>query len=330
VRPVVELDEVLASLGGRARSIATGRKAAGLEVELRSPGEPPTAASVGAPVEPGTDVVLPDPARLLDLAEGGASVEVRLLDRQCPEWAPLADDLVTVTGADVFMKLFVSGGGESVNGWHTDGSDVLVTVPWGAKGFAVQRPERSGEVVVDATLRPGDGLRLPRSWAHCATSADEVSMLVSIGLMRAGDWPYRQIPPTHLGFAGYPRSVDAYRAALRSHTPPTSALRQRGDDEWFRTRAPGGIQVVDEDGGGARLVAGGQLYRASEQVVRVLATIHGERADGEDIDLARADGPRVDELVSHGLVRVVPTERWVPSLAALGRDSGVRGRRRPG
>lgn len=312
-RPDIAADELFADICSSPRSVAVGEKADGLQLELRTLGQALTISELGDQVEPGSNIALLSPERLRHAAMKNASIELRQFDRQCPSWALFADDVAAVSGADVFLKLFVADGHRSVNGWHRDRSDVLVTVVHGAKGFAVadvDAGDTQGEerTVVDAILRPGDALVLPRARLHCATPAGELSALLSIGLMRSGDWPYRQVPPTHLGFREYPRSTTAYRLCLRSHLPATPSRAEGPHVATVRTRLPGGIALLAAGGAAVTFVAAGMVYEASEAVVRALACIHA--TDGtSSVDVAAAVGLSADRslailaaLVSEGLV----------------------------
>src|SRR5260221_702351 len=151
------------------------------------------------------------PARLEAALADGLSLGLRQFDRQFPEWEPVVDDIATVAQADVFTKLFVTGGKESVTDWHRDQSDVVATMLSGRKRFEVApvqaRDGEPPETEVGADLEPGVALLLPRSRLHCATPLGETSVLLSIGIMRQADWGFRSVAPTHLGLDSPPRSA---------------------------------------------------------------------------------------------------------------------------
>lgn len=314
-RPELASADLFAELCAVPRSVSVRDKAAGLQLELRSLNEAFEMEALGDPVEPGSDVLVLSPARLAAAAARNTSIELRQFDRQCPAWAPFADDLAAVTGADIFLKLFVADGNRSVNGWHRDASDVLVTLIHGAKRFEIAastpaEPDEEPKPVIDAVLRVGDALRLPRAMLHRATPDGDLSALLSIGLMRVGDWPFRQVPPTHLGFRDYPRSARAYRLCLRSHVPPTPSARWDPMTTPLRTRVPGGIAVLDIRGTEVSFVTAGTVYEATEPLVRILGRIHA--ADGISAsDVAEATGiPKsscisvIDELLAQSLIRI--------------------------
>lgn len=317
-RPGIAQGDLFRLIAASPRHVSVSDKAEGLQVEVRTLGNPVEIADVGDPVEPGSSVAVLSPRRLQAVARGNASIELRQFDRQCRSWAPFADDLSAVTASDVHLKLFVADGMRSVNGWHRDRSDVLVTVIHGTKRFAVasaQAPDDLGDehVEVDVVLRPGDALLLPRNRLHNATPAGELSALLSMGLMRAADWPFRQVPPSHLGFASYPRSPLAYQLCLRSHVPPTPP--GAGVSSGLRTRVQGGLALVGSGGGAVRLVAAGTVYEADEAAVRVLAAVHGGEgldvaAVAERAGLSKEDcATAVDRLMEAELVRSLDAEQ---------------------
>jgi hypothetical protein len=313
-RPELADADLFAELCALPRSVTVRDKAAGLQLELRTLDEEFEVEALGDPVEPGSDVLMLSPTRLTAAAAKNTSIELRQFDRQCVDWAPFADDLATVTGADVFLKLFVADGNRSVNGWHRDASDVLVTLLHGAKRFAVatsepEEPDAEPKPVVDVVLRAGDLLRLPRAMLHCATPDGDLSALLSMGLMRVADWPLRQVPPTHLGFHEYPRSAGVYQLCLRAHVPPTPSANWDPTTATLRTRIPGGISILEIHSDEVSFIAAGSVYEANEQTIRILGRIH--TTDGiSAAELAGAIGiPEpvcisvINEFLEHGLVR---------------------------
>jgi len=275
--------------------------------------------------EPGADVLLLSPGRRAAVASAKLAIELRQFDRQCPRWAPFADDIATVTGADVVLKLMVAdgdpkpapdrpagadpevGGGRLAGadrilagdrkaaGWRRDGSDVLITVIDGAERFAVastEPPDAEPEPELDTVLRAGDTLRLPRTMLHSAYPDAGGSALLKMKLRRVTDWSLRHSAPSHLGFRDYPRSMKEYRLCLRSHvppTPPTHATCWDPATALLRTRVPGGLAVLGVRSSEVTFVAAGSVFRASKSVLRVLAGIHA--ADGIGLsDVAEVTG----------------------------------------
>lgn len=308
-RPAITSDDVLGLISATPRSIALEDKADDLQVEVRTLGESLKITDIGRPVEPHSQVALLIPELLRHVVESNASIELRQFDRQCPAWSPVADDLIAISGADVFIKLFVSSGVRSVNGWHRDKSDVLVTVISGTKGFAIAGADATDDgplssVDVDVQIRPGDAVFLPRNRLHKATPLGEFSALLSIGLMRLADWPFRQTPPRHIGYDRYPQSAAVYRLCLQSHVPHPVIPNK----ESLRTRVPGGLALLRSESPEIHFAAAGTVYRSTEDIVRVLAVIHS--ADGPTLSTVAAESgvteqecsAIVDELTREGLL----------------------------
>lgn len=313
-RPAITAADLLADVCKSPRTVVVGEKASGLQVEIRSPDGAVGREDLGDSLEPGSDVVYLMADNVRRAASQNSSIEVRQFDRQCPSWGPLVDDVAAVSGADLFVKLFMAGGGRSVNGWHRDGSDVVAVVLVGSKRFSVAEADDGdgARPVVDEVLLPGDAVLLPRARPHCATPTDEFSALLSFGVMRLADWPYRQVPPTHLGFRGYPRSASTYRLCLRPRAIATPGVSPDPAVE-LRTRLPGGIAVVDDDREGVTFTASGSVYGGEERALRLLAAVHAhdgllaEQAAGA-VGLPVSDCmPALDGLIAEGLVRVVPS-----------------------
>lgn len=311
-RPAIDDEELMAEICSRPRSVAIDNKAVGLQLEVRTLGENVDRVDLGEPIEPDSDVVLPLPDRVRRLVNANGSVELRQFDRQCPSWASFADDIATVSGADVYCKAFIAGGNQSVNGWHRDGSDVLVTLAFGSKRFEVASTEsddRAPDIVVGADLNPGDAVLLPRGRLHCATPMTNVSCLVSIGLMRAPDWSYRQVPPTHMGYRSFPRSSQAYRLCLRPHTPPTHTSAGMTHRPTYHARMPGGLRLLrSPQQRRHHVAASGYVWDLSEIALHALLVIHAGGGVDQEVVTSRIPGnaqelgEALDELERDGLV----------------------------
>jgi hypothetical protein len=297
-------DRLVHRLCMRPQTLVVGKKAQGLQIGISGNGIVGNPTVFGMQVEPDSDVFLLDPSSIFAAAMQNASVEVRLLDRHNSDWASVADDIVAVSGADVFLKLFVAGGAVSVNDWHRDASDVLAVLLDGTKLFEVasaDSTDHSRSITVSALMRPGDTLLLPRGRLHKATPTGEISSLLSIGLMRCGDWFYRGAPPTHLGLNN-PRSPLLYRLMLHPRSPPTWGPGRDRLRTLYRSRIPGGIGLTESGGPGLRFLAGGKLWASDTDALELLAEIH------------RGDGISSDELSE-------VTGRDKASCAALAEDA---------
>ncbi len=297
------------------REIAINEKPKGIQVGILSPFRNVESAELGAPIEPGSDLFVLSPDAVCSLAENNASIEIRVFDRQCTGWTPMADDICTITGADVFTKLFIAGGNLSVNDWHRDSSDVLVTVLHGRKRFEIATSESSDKAPVteiDVVLQSGDTLLLPRARLHKATPCGEVSALLSIGIMRYSDWAYRGIIPSHLA-ASNPKSPLHYRMLLRSHVPRTSSNMTNNLARW-RSRIPGGVGLISCSEERVDFAASGRIYECDALEFRTLLRIHG--SDGsllDDLGREFGDSSTVRETLSRlELFGLIYNERQLP------------------
>ncbi len=316
----------------RTHDFQIGEKAKGMQICVLPGRDPITLEMLGVPVEPDSSLCRPDPKGLLAAAAANASIEVRVFDRHLDAWAATADDIAAVSGADVFMKLFIAGGERSVNDWHRDTSDVLVTILDGRKRFEVGTNESTDEAPVDevdAVLGPGDVLLLPRARLHNATPVGEVSALLSIGLMRMADWTYRSVSPTHLGLVN-PISPRLYRLALLAHSAPNREAVS--GEERLVSRIPGGLGLVREGGEVITFLACGRIWKSTQDIVEQLSRYHA--SDGlTPIQLAQSTGrDREDclavanELARAGLIKrasIYPPETE-PGAPAYDRSAPMR------
>lgn len=301
------LSDLLDAICLRTHDFRIGEKARGMQIGVLPGAAPIDIDMLGDRVEPDSSLCHPLPEGLAAAAAANASIEIRVFDRHFEAWAEVADDIAAVSGADIFMKLFIAGGARSVNDWHRDTSDVVVTMLDGRKRFQVgtaDSADDSPEDEINALLEPGDVLLLPRGRLHNATPAGEVSALLSIGLMRMADWSYRSVSPSHLNLVN-PRSPALYRLSLRPHAPPTRG--QPGLRDRLRTRLPGGIGLVSEAESETTLLAGGRLWQADPAALDQLLRIH----EAEDVTAGQLTGGNGSDagletlggLIAAGLVR---------------------------
>jgi hypothetical protein len=160
------------------RAMASGSRPKGLEMVVKSVDKSVRAKDLGVPVELDSDSYMLDPCLLKECVAAGGSVELRQFDRLCPKWAEVADDMAMVSGADVYLKLFLAGGGWSANGWHNDSTDVLSTTLFGSKRFQISPPSDASVASVDHTIEPGDTVRAPwhrRAWLGAPTGLSAAS-----------------------------------------------------------------------------------------------------------------------------------------------------------
>lgn len=186
------VDELLAERGVRAPFI---RIAKGGEVLARDCYLGP--AGFGAEMP---DQV--DSAKLLGQFASGATIVLQGLHRL---WPPLIDFVrafVDDVGHPVQANAYVTPPGSRGFDPHYDVHDVFVLQTSGHKHWLVHEPvhphplpaqpwtahrdavtdRAKGEPVIDAVLRPGDALYLPRGWVHSARSGDATSIHLTIGV----------------------------------------------------------------------------------------------------------------------------------------------------
>lgn len=310
--PRFELGEFLDQLCRTPRAVHAAGVGSAAQVELRTTDGPNDGVAYGSQPEPESARILFSPGRLLRALEDGLSLGVRQFDRQFPAWAPIVDDVAAVAGADVFTKLFLAGGDESVTEWHRDQSDVVVTMLAGAKRFDVApvtaRDEPEPEIEVGTELRPGRALLLPRSRAHCATPLGALSALLSIGVMRHADWVFRGAIPTHLGFTTFPPSAAIYRLMLPAHVPAALAPGAPDVGRVWRSRLPGGLAVLDESGDTAEVACRGGSFRCSENALRTLLAVH---ASGERTEAQASSAAGLDPAAAFAMLRELATAELV-------------------
>jgi hypothetical protein len=267
------LEAVLEELCSLPRSVALGVKSTELQVCILNCAEP--LEKFGEQTEPGSNLLFLDPSALKRAADGNASIEIRVFDRHSTAWTRFVDDLAAVSGADIYMKLFIAGGNASVNGWHRDKSDVLVTMLNGFKRFEVATAESkdaSPNCEVDVSLAPGEVLLMPRSRLHNATPVHGISTLLSVGIMRHADWVYRGLQPTHLGLNQVP-TPEIYRLALKAHSPRGKTVHRKSDAKLI-SRLPGGMGLLERHGPSCLVAMAGKVWRISALNLDLLCRIH--------------------------------------------------------
>jgi lysine-specific demethylase/histidyl-hydroxylase NO66 len=185
----------------------------------------------GRPVE---RTIRPD--RVMAEFSDGATIVLQALHRQWPPVARFCRDLELSLTHPVQANAYVTPPTARGFAVHHDTHDVFVLQTEGRKRWRVYRPlidlagpeqpwrdslGDPGRPLLEAELRPGDALYLPRGFPHEAEAQDDVSIHVTIGVL-AHTWldlwrhvfrraaehrPFRDaLPP---GFAGDPEAVTA-------------------------------------------------------------------------------------------------------------------------
>jgi bifunctional lysine-specific demethylase and histidyl-hydroxylase NO66 len=174
------------------------------------------------------------PERVLEAFRGGATIVLQALHRQWPPVARLCRELELTLTHPVQANAYVTPATARGFAVHHDTHDVFVIQTHGHKAWrvyppAVELPGRDqpwskdlgkpGEPVLEAELRPGDCLYLPRGFLHDAEAREEVSIHVTVGIL-AHTWvdiwrhvmrrasehlPFRESLP--VGFARDPEAL---------------------------------------------------------------------------------------------------------------------------
>ncbi|GLV88640.1 hypothetical protein Slala04_00940 [Streptomyces lavendulae subsp. lavendulae] len=267
-------------LTAEPRLIAGPGTGANADMELRDADGKLPGDRFGNRLEPDSDTFQMDIHRVRRALDGGVTLGVRQFDRWSAALAALIDDVVAVSGADVFTKLFISAGTTSVTGWHSDRQDVIALMLWGSKRFQLggwDTPEGgpASRIVLNEVLKPGDSLLFPEGHPHQAVPLGDDSGLLSIALLRHHNWISRNQVPAHLGVAEFPPNEGTYRRLLRSRLPLSAESVRLTDGTQLRTRIPGGIELLGAtpDGQVAFAAADG-VFAASPDSVDLLASVH--------------------------------------------------------
>ncbi|MCX4529317.1 cupin domain-containing protein [Streptomyces sp. NBC_01551] len=267
-------------LTAEPRLVAGPGTGANADMELRDADGKLPGERFGNRLEPDSDTFQMDIHRVRRALNEGVTLGIRQFDRWSPALASLMDDIVAVSGADVFTKLFISAGATSVTGWHSDRQDVIALMLWGSKRFQLgdwDTPEGgpASRIVLDEVLKPGDCLLFPEGHPHQAVPLGDDSGLLSIALLRRHNWISRDQVPTHLGVSEFPPSEVTYRRLLRSRLPLATESPHLADSTQLRTRIPGGVELLGStpDGQVAFAAAGG-VFAASPDTTALLASVH--------------------------------------------------------
>jgi lysine-specific demethylase/histidyl-hydroxylase NO66 len=141
-----------------------------------------------------------DPGRIIEEFHSGSTIALQALQRY---WLPLTRfcrDLELTLTHPVQANAYITPPGARGLGVHFDTHDVFVLQVAGRKHWVVHAPvvewpmpaqkhpvEAEDEALLDIVLAPGDFLYVPRGFLHAATSLDEVSAHLTIGIL-ADTW----------------------------------------------------------------------------------------------------------------------------------------------
>jgi bifunctional lysine-specific demethylase and histidyl-hydroxylase NO66 len=137
------------------------------------------------------------PDRVLSAFDGGATIVLQALHRQSGPVATLCRDLELALTHPVQANAYVTPPTARGFAVHHDTHDVFVVQTHGRKAWGVYRPlvemagpeqpwtdalGDPGPPVLEAELRPGDVLYIPRGFPHDAEARREVSIHVTVGI----------------------------------------------------------------------------------------------------------------------------------------------------
>jgi bifunctional lysine-specific demethylase and histidyl-hydroxylase NO66 len=210
-----------------------------------------------------------DPGRIIEEFDSGSTIALQALQRY---WLPLTRfcrDLELTLTHPVQANAYITPPGARGLGVHFDTHDVFVLQVAGRKHWVVHEPVielpmpaqkhpvvADDEPLLDIVLAPGDVLYVPRGFLHAATSLDEVSAHLTIGILAdtwydvlqevvkqaVDDVAFRA--PLPIGYAfedtGFAESVKETLERFASwvaHLEPDAISRQRRERFWD-ARAP--------------------------------------------------------------------------------------------
>jgi hypothetical protein len=153
----------------------------------------------------GTQAMLPDPNRVTDQLQQGATLVLDLVERLSPSIATLAASLEMVLGNLAVCNVYCSWNAHQGFSSHFDGTDVFALHIEGDKtwrlyegrfqdpvhgsGFEYaglppeQHVSARGKLLKEVHMKPGDVLYIPRGQYHDAVAVSEASLHLTFGLV---------------------------------------------------------------------------------------------------------------------------------------------------
>jgi hypothetical protein len=192
------VDELLSHRGLRTPFLRIAKDGAVVE-----PKEFTTSGGAGAEI---ADQVSSD--AVLRLFADGSTVVLQGLHRLWPPLIEFADQLAADLGHPTQVNAYITPPASRGFSAHYDVHDVFVLQVAGEKHWTIHEPvltdplrtqpwtDRTAEVgaaaerqpVIDAVLRPGDALYLPRGYLHSATALGEISAHLTVGVHSVTRW----------------------------------------------------------------------------------------------------------------------------------------------
>jgi lysine-specific demethylase/histidyl-hydroxylase NO66 len=180
---------------------------------------------------------------VLRLFADGSTIVLQGLHRLWPPLIEFADQLAADLGHPTQVNAYITPPSSRGFSAHYDVHDVFVLQVAGEKHWTIHEPvltdplrthpwtDRTAEVaaaaerepVIDAVLRPGDALYLPRGYLHSATALGEISAHLTIGVHPVTRW------------AAAESALDLVRTLA-------------AEDPHLRSSLPLGLDLADPDG----------------------------------------------------------------------------------
>ncbi len=222
---------------------------------------------------------------VLRLFAEGSTVVLQGLHRLWPPLIEFADQLAADLGHPTQVNAYITPPSSRGFSPHYDVHDVFVLQVAGTKHWRIHAPvladplrsqpwtDRAGEVaaaaegepVIDAVLRPGDALYLPRGFLHSATALGEISAHLTIGVHPVTRWAAAE------SALDLVRALAADDPALRGSLPLGVDLADPRSVRQHVTEVLGGLRNwldhVDPDDVADRLRAGAWAQVRPEPVL---------------------------------------------------------------
>ncbi len=166
-----------------------------------------------------------DPARILELFHGGATIVLQGMHRYWPPLARFCRELEASLGHPTQVNAYVTPPGSRGLAVHQDSHDVFVLQAFGRKQWDVWAPRPLGArkpddgPVLSAALEPGDAMYLPLGTPHAASTQQVLSGHLTIGILST-TWARLLSEIVEAGFArplpaGYHRDPDGFATAVK-------------------------------------------------------------------------------------------------------------------
>jgi hypothetical protein len=206
-----------------------------------------------------------EPNRVLEAYDEGASLVLQGLQHSDPAMARLSTNLALELDQPVQLNAYLSPAAARGLDLHFDYHDVIVVQLSGTKAWRIWAPlvrsllpqkrgpgiakpgwDEVGEPVIDVVVQPGDALVIPRGHPHAASTIDDESAHLTIGIMSltwqalignrlrdtvGGSSLSATAAPTHPGHEG---GWAAAMAALAENLDERSLLRAHRLEVWRR------------------------------------------------------------------------------------------------